>query len=98
MKLKKIFMVYSVILVILTVFLLPYNYSDGIKFMFGYPIAFFTIYDLVNPMKSNEILLMRTNIDLLGFIIDVFLIYWLINVIQKLLNKFKKSRTHSHTN
>ncbi|XMB67016.1 hypothetical protein RI065_00435 [Mycoplasmatota bacterium zrk1] len=88
MSFKKLLLLCSIMIVIFTVFLLPYSYSDGLRFEFGYPLAFITLYDLP-PIQSNEILLMRMQINIIALIIDVFLVYSVLNFISFLLRRIK---------
>lgn len=66
MRLRKNFLISSIVIVILTVFLLPYIYSDGFESIFGYPFPYFTTFNL-SPIRKNEILLARIHINILFF-------------------------------
>lgn len=88
MKLRKNLLISSIIIVLLTVPLLPYSYSDGFKFKFGYPLPYFTTFN-IPPIRKNEILLMRINVDILIFFVDIVLVYLLFTLVSFLINKLK---------
>ena len=90
MRIRKNLLI-SVVIVLLTVFLLPYSYSDGFRFNFGYPFSYFTTYNLSEPLKGNEILLSRTNTNPLIFLLDIGLIYLLLNFVSFLIKKLKNT-------
>ena len=76
----------------MTVPLVPYSYSDGLKFRFGYPISFFTTYDLA-PIRSNEILVSRIGFYVPIFVLDVAIVYIVLALISYLVNKLTNNRT-----
>ncbi|XMB85578.1 hypothetical protein RJG79_09130 [Mycoplasmatota bacterium WC44] len=84
MKLRKKLLITSTVIVILTVPLLPCSFSDGIRFKFGYPFSYFTLFDV--PIKDNEILLMRMNVNVFTFIFDVLIVYWLLTLVTLIIN------------
>ncbi|MCY6372199.1 hypothetical protein [Clostridium ganghwense] len=86
MRLRKNLLIYSIIIVLLTVPLLPYSYSDGFQFKFGYPIAYFTTFNIA-PIRKDEILLMRIGVDIGAFLVDVVLVYLLFTLVSFLINK-----------
>ncbi|QVK20728.1 hypothetical protein KHQ82_10530 [Mycoplasmatota bacterium] len=93
MNLKKLLLLFAILIVLSTVFVVPYSYSDGFRFYFGYPISFFTMYNLP-PIQSNEILLMRTQINVFALILDVYLVYSLLNIFSFLISKMKNGRNY----
>lgn len=91
MRLKKNLSISSIIVVLLTVPLLPYFYSDGFESKFGYPLPYFTTFNLA-PIRKNEILLMRISINILTFFVDVVLVYLLFVLVSFLIKKLKNNR------
>jgi hypothetical protein len=89
-SLKKNLLIVSVAIVVLTAYLLPFSYSDGFESSFGYPFSYITIYNIQEPIKENETLLMRSSTNPIIFSIDVGLIYLSLNVISTLKNRIKK--------
>ena len=84
---RKYFNVAAWITVII-IFVLPYQdqSSDGFSTHFGYPLAFFTVYD--GPIGKT--LMTSTHTNILGFFIDVFIIYFIILFGRRLYDKVKK--------
>ncbi|MCY6484825.1 hypothetical protein OW763_10780 [Clostridium aestuarii] len=91
MKIKKNLLISSITIVLLTVPLLPYSYSDGFKFKFGYPLAYFTTFNLP-PINRKQILLMRIHMDIMIFFIDVVLVYLLFTLVAFFINKLREKR------
>jgi len=92
MKIRKKLLLPSTIIVLMTVPLIPYSYSDGLKFRFGYPISYFTAYDLA-PIRNNEILVSRIGFYIPTFILDVAIVYIVLALISYLVNKLTNNRT-----
>lgn len=86
MRLKKNLLLSSITAILLSVPLLPYSYSDGFRFKFGYPFSYFTTFN-IPPIRKDEILLMRTSVDLEIFCIDVILVYLLFILVSFLIKK-----------
>lgn len=84
---RKYFNVAGWITVIMT-FVLPYQYqsSDGFSTHFGYPLAFFKVYD--GPVGKT--LMTSTYTNILDFFIDVFIIYFIILFGRSFYDKVKK--------
>ena len=72
---RKYFNVSAWITVIIT-FVLPYQSqsSDGFSTYFGYPLAFLTVYD----NSVGKTLMTSTHTNILVFLIDIFIIYFII--------------------
>lgn len=83
---RKYFNVSAWITVIITL-VLPYQSqsSDGFSTHFGYPLAFLTVYD--NSVRKT--LMTSTHTNILVFLIDIFIVYFIILFGMSLYNKFK---------
>ena len=83
---RKYFNVSAWITVIIT-FVLPYQSqsSDVFSTYFGYPLAFLTIYD----NSVGKTLMTSTHTNILVFLIDIFIIYFIILFGMSRYNKFK---------
>lgn len=90
-SLKNDLLIASIAIVLLTAYILPFSYSDGFQSDFGYPFSFITVYDIQEPIKENETLLMRSNTNPLVFFVDVVIIYLSLNAISTFKNKIKKA-------
>jgi hypothetical protein len=90
-NLKNNLLITSVAIVLLTAYILPFSYSDGFESDFGYPFPFIKVYNIQEPIKENETLLMRSNTNPLVFLIDVGLIYLSFNVISTFKNRIKRT-------
>lgn len=69
-------------------FVLPYQSQSSDKFSthFGYPLAFFTVYDA----QVGKTLMTSTATNIVGFLINVFIIYLIIVLGISFYNKVKK--------
>lgn len=91
MRLRKNFLISSIVIVILTVLLLPYIYSDGFESIFGYHFPYFTTFNLP-PIRKNEILLARIHINILFFFVDVVVVYILFILASFIINKLRNNK------
>lgn len=89
MKFNKGLLSISSILTIATILFLPYSFSDGFQFKFGYPFSFLTLYNLPEPIKPNEILISRIYINGLMFVLDILIVYLALKWIVKLFDKIR---------
>ena len=87
MKFNKIFFSLSAWIVIVSTYVLPsHNYGE-FKTLFGYPLAYLTIYD--NALSRTLLSSFNLNIGIL--LIDIFIIYFIICRVQKLRNNKRKN-------
>lgn len=89
MKFNKSLLSISFILTIVTIVFLPYSFSDGFQFKFGYPFSFVTLYNLPEPIKYNEILLSRIFINVSTLVLDILIVYLALKWIVKLFDKIR---------
>ncbi|WFR59872.1 hypothetical protein QA584_12565 [Anaerocolumna sp. AGMB13025] len=73
-------------LMVLFTYLLPYRYADGFETTFGYPIPYITIHDI--PIERTPF--MSMNINVLAFLINIFIIYIIISLATKLWKRLSK--------
>lgn len=76
---------WSIVISLLTAYLLPGTSSDGFAFKYGYPFKFFTIYN--SPMNIGDTIFYSTVFDLFGLGMNIVVIYYIIYVFNKLINK-----------
>lgn len=76
---------WSVWIVIISTYILPYQTTDGFATRFGYPLTYLTVY----KTDIHISLLMSNLLNPLTFVIDVLIVYLITNF---LYNKFKKSK------
>jgi len=81
---KKIFN-WSIVLSLLTAYILQSKSSDGFAFNYGYPFAFFTRYD--SPIKSSDSIFDSTCLNLLTLVLNVLIIYLVLYLINKIINR-----------
>ncbi|WP_195948299.1 hypothetical protein [Paraclostridium bifermentans] len=81
---KKIFK-WSIVISLLTAYMLPSTSSDGFAFEHGYPFKFFTTYN--SPMNIGDTIFYSTAFDLFGLAMNIVVIYYIIYVFNKLINK-----------
>ncbi|SHJ82023.1 hypothetical protein SAMN05444401_3976 [Clostridium amylolyticum] len=89
MKFNKGLLSISSILTIATILFLPYSFSDGFQFKFGYPFSFATLYNLPEPIKPNEILISRIYINGLMLVLDILIVYLTLNYLVELVKRRK---------
>lgn len=76
---------WSIVISLLTAYLLPGTSSDGFAFKYGYPFKFFTTYN--SPMNIGDTIFYSTALDLFGLAMNIVVIYYIIYVFNKLINK-----------
>lgn len=81
---KKIFK-WSIVISLLTAYMLPNTSSDGFAFEYGYPFKFFTTYN--SPMNIGDTIFYSTGFDLFGLGMNIVVIYYIIYVFNKFINK-----------
>lgn len=81
---KKIFK-WSIVISLLTAYMLPGTSSDGFAFKYGYPFKFFTTYN--SPMNTGDTIFYSTGFDLFGLGMNIVVIYYAIYVCNKLIKK-----------
>lgn len=85
---KKIFN-WAAWITLIATYILPYQSTDGFATKFGYPFSFLTIYGT----HINVSLLKSLSLNPLILIIDVVIVYLLIKLAYKLLEKTKFIKT-----
>ena len=83
---KKIFNLSAWIVIVSTYVLPSHNYGE-FKTLFGYPLAYLTIYD--NALSRTLLSSFNLNIGIL--LLDIFIIYFIISVVKKLRGKKKNN-------
>lgn len=78
----------SVIISMLTVFILPCTATDGFYFSYGFPIPFITFFPKV-VLHRSDLLITWTNINIIGLLLELLIIFWIIILIKFLFNKIK---------
>ena len=90
MSFNKKILNYSIVISLLTAYILPCNSSDGFAFDYGYPIEFFTKYN--KEITSNESILTSTALNLGALIGNILIIYFIIYIIIKIKNNIKTKK------
>ncbi|MGL4913968.1 MAG: hypothetical protein ACRC3Y_16220 [Romboutsia sp.] len=80
---------WSIIISLLSAYVLPGKSHDGFGFEYGYPVRFFTRFNM--PIKAGDTILNSTNIDLGSLIMNVFIIYFVIYFLDRIISKIKTS-------
>lgn len=70
---------------LITAYILPYRTTDGFETTFGYPLAFFTIYDT----PKIKTIISSTTLQLGTFLINVLIFYFIIYFISVLRDKYR---------
>ena len=76
---------WSIVISLLTAYLLPGTSADGFAFTYGYPFNFFTIYN--NTINVGDTIFNSTSFNLLGFGMNTVVIYFIIYMFNKFINK-----------
>lgn len=76
---------WSIVIPLLTVYFLPGTSSDGFAFNYGYPFNFFTIYN--NTINVGDTIFNSTAFNFLGFGMNIVVIYFIIYMLNKFINK-----------
>lgn len=76
---------WSIVISLLTAYFLPGTSTDGFAFNYGYPFDFFTIYN--STINVGDTIFNSTTFNLLGFGINVVVIYYLIYIFNKFIIK-----------
>jgi hypothetical protein len=76
---------WSVWIVIISTYILPYQTTDGFATTFGYPLTYLTVY----KTDIHVSLLMSNLLNPFTFFIDVLIVYFLINFVYSKLKKSK---------
>jgi hypothetical protein len=74
---------WSIVISLLTAYMFPGTSSDG--FEYGYPFKFFTTYN--SPMNIGDTIFYSTAFNLLGFGMNIVVIYYIIYIIYNFINK-----------
>lgn len=85
MNINKKFLGWSIILPLLSVYVLPGRTSVESKFKYGYPFGFFDIPK--NGFNPGAIILSSTSLNIVFLTANIILIYFIINFISKKLFK-----------
>lgn len=73
---------------VLLSYLLPFKVIDGFQYQVGFPIPFISIYN--TAFKANPFMSMHLNP--LAFLVDGFILYFIILAGVKVYDKFKGKR------
>ena len=76
---------WSISISLLTAYILPGTSSDGFAFKFGYPFKFFTTYN--SPISMGDTIFNSTAFDLFGLSLNIIVIYYIIYICNKFINK-----------
>ena len=76
---------WSIIIILLITYIIPGKSSDGFAFNYGYPFRFFTMYN--TEINAEKTLFDLTSINIGGFILNILIIYYLLNIINKFIKK-----------
>lgn len=72
----------SIIIVICTIFLPSLAHGEH-SYLFGYPFRFFSIYDSITNIKPSDTLLKFVKIDVMLFVVNIFIVNIILNVLEK---------------
>lgn len=78
---------WSIVISILTAYMLPGTSSDGFAFEYGYPFKFFTIYN--TTINIGDTIFDSTAFNLLGLAINIVVIYYIIYIFNKFIKGLK---------
>lgn len=88
---KKIFNAAAWITLIIT-YVLPYQSTNGIGTIFGYPFPFLTVYKTINTSLLNSFY-----VNILTLAIDIFIVYFVIRFVSILFSKKRVSKNDRRT-
>lgn len=74
---------WSIIITLLIAYLVPGRSTDGFTFDFGYPFAFFTMYN--TKLNVGDTILNSTLFNILGFALNILVIYLIFNMFNKFI-------------
>ena len=78
----------SIILSLLTIYFFPGRVLDKFSVGYGYPINFFTIYNI--SFNSTHHLMSSTNLNIINLALNIFIIYIVINILVKVRNRLPR--------
>lgn len=88
MSFNKRILNWSIVLALLSAYILPCKSSDGFAFRYGYPFPFFTRYN--TPIRPENSILFSTYTDVATLAINIIIIYLFIYLIHT-ITKHKSS-------
>lgn len=91
MNLNKKFLNWAAWIILLLAYVLPYQSTDGFATRFGYPIPFLITYNT----KISGSLLSSAQLKVLAFIIDILIVYFVINLADRQLKKVKSNKDNN---
>lgn len=85
MNLNKKILNWSIIITLLIAYITPGRSADGFAFNYGHPFGFFTMYN--TRIKVEDSILNSTAFNLVGFILNILLIYLIFHILNKFISK-----------
>lgn len=76
---------WSIIITLLTAYIIPGQSLDGFAFKYGYPFGFFTIYN--TEISVGDTILNSTLFNIAKFGLNVLVIYFIFYILNKFINK-----------
>lgn len=86
LKIHKEFLTLSVILTSLSAYMLPCHSTDGVRFYYGYPIYFLTLFSTKEAIKPTDTIVMHTSLDLFRFMLNVVIIYLFLCLMHQIFS------------
>ncbi len=77
----------SIIISLLSAYTFTGKTEDGFALQYGYPINFFTLYNSSNKLAIP--IINRSSINILLFILNIFIIYLILYLIFTIWNRIK---------
>lgn len=81
MNINKKILSWSLILSLISAYILPGRLVNGGRFAYGYPLGFFEISN--KALNTGRIIMSTTNLNLLSFAVNTLLIYFVINFLYR---------------
>lgn len=80
----------SIIIIFLIAYIFPGKSSDGFSFNYGYPFEFFTMYN--TKISYGDTLLNSTSFNVGGLLLNIAVVYVILNILNKFVNKILGKR------
>ncbi|WP_042274497.1 hypothetical protein [Faecalimicrobium dakarense] len=76
---------WSIIITLLTAYIIPGQSSDGFAFKYGYPYRFFTMYN--TEINAGSTIMNSTLFNIDRFILNILIMYFTFHILNKFINK-----------
>lgn len=90
MSFNKKILNWSIIITLLIAYITPGKSSDGFSFNYGYPFGFFTLYN--RKINYGDTIFNSTLLNVGGLLFNILVIYVVLNILNKFINKILGKR------